>query len=119
MTRRYGDLIEVRGAGEIQSLDVSSAGFTPEQFLWRGRLYVVRAVLAQWIEMGTWWVQSTRVGASPGLPTHDVGAERRVWRVEAAAGRSGTCGVYDLCHEPDRGSSAVITRQWRLARTLD
>lgn len=27
----------------------------PEQFLWRGRLYVVCEVLARWTESGGWW----------------------------------------------------------------
>jgi len=27
----------------------------PAQFLWRGRLYVVREVLSRWTEAGGWW----------------------------------------------------------------
>jgi hypothetical protein len=31
------------------------AGGAPEQFVWRGRLYVVRDVLSCWVETGAWW----------------------------------------------------------------
>ncbi|HET7195266.1 MAG TPA: DUF6504 family protein, partial [Nocardioides sp.] len=53
--RRYDDPVEVRkgwvtGPGHV--------GEGPEQFLWRGRLWQVRAVLAHWVETGSWW-QST------------------------------------------------------------
>jgi len=44
MSRRCGETIEVRRRDEA-----------PEQFLWRGRLYVVRAVLTCWVESGGWW----------------------------------------------------------------
>jgi len=59
----------------------------------------------------------------------DVGAvEREVWRVEAATGRSATCGVYDLVRDvpavdPAAGRSGpahpVPPPRWRLARALD
>ncbi|MCU1590723.1 MAG: hypothetical protein JWP11_1979, partial [Frankiales bacterium] len=41
---RQPDPVEVRRRDDV-----------PEQFLWRGRLYVVRAVLARWTESGGWW----------------------------------------------------------------
>lgn len=44
MSRRCAETIEVRRRDEA-----------PEQFLWRGRLYLVRAVLATWLESGGWW----------------------------------------------------------------
>ncbi|MEP6464355.1 MAG: DUF6504 family protein [Frankiaceae bacterium] len=44
MSRRCTETIEVRRGDEA-----------PEQFLWRGRLYLVRAVLASWTESGGWW----------------------------------------------------------------
>jgi len=54
-------------------------------------------------------------------------AEREVWRVEAAAGRSSPVGVYDLVRDPDRelvGASAgsvgaVPVDGWRLVRLDD
>lgn len=44
MTRLHTDPVEVRRRDD-----------EPEQFLWRGRLYVVREVLARWTEAGQWW----------------------------------------------------------------
>ncbi|MCU1674434.1 MAG: hypothetical protein JWN77_2547 [Frankiales bacterium] len=44
MTRLHADPVEVRRRDDV-----------PEQFLWRGRLYVVREVLARWTEAGGWW----------------------------------------------------------------
>lgn len=44
MSRLHPDLVDVRRRdGE------------PDEFLWRGRLYVVREVLSRWTESGGWW----------------------------------------------------------------
>ncbi len=101
--RQYDDLVEVRrgmvpgAAGPVEG---------PEQFLWRGRLWKVRDVVAHWVETGPWW-QSTDQAAEL-LP------EREVWRVEAgrgaAVGDGG--GVFDLAFDEARGD-------WRLARCAD
>jgi hypothetical protein len=91
----------------------------PEQFLWRGRLYVVRAVLSRWTESGGWW----RTASIRGLTTGDGASpasiddrEREWWRVEADSGRlaalSAGPGVYDLCFDWSEGA-------WSLARVLD
>ena len=46
--RRYDDPVEVRkGADE-----------DPDQFLWRGRLWQVREVVAHWVETGAWWTRT-------------------------------------------------------------
>jgi hypothetical protein len=44
MTRLHADPVEVHKRDDA-----------PDQFLWRGRLYVVREVLARWTEAGSWW----------------------------------------------------------------
>ncbi len=44
MSRLHTDVVEV-----------SRRDDEPAQFLWRGRLYVVREVLARWTESGGWW----------------------------------------------------------------
>lgn len=103
--RRYDDLVEVRRGPVAGCLD------GPEQFLWRGRLWKVRAVVARWVETDPWW-QSALVGAVVGdvsdvsdevlasstrTPRRDdegpkewrqfgsvLVAEREIWRVEAA-----------------------------------
>ena len=60
--RRYDDPVDVR-----RGMVDGSEG--PEQFLWRGRLWKVNAVVAHWVETGPWW-QSREVapvlGATPG-----------------------------------------------------
>lgn len=121
--RRYDDPVDVR-----KGMVDGSEG--PEQFLWRGRLWKVQAVLAHWVETGAWWDSAgaravlgteTAAGSTEGggpalavLP--DLAAEREVWRVEASQGRlsaeGGGGGVFDLLFDWSEGS-------WRLARCLD
>ncbi len=119
--RSYGEVIDVRtavlGPGGHEDGGHGGPGYdaAPHQFLWRGRIYLVREVLAHWIELGTWWsVRGAQVptsvravapeaGSAPAPARSvaaDVGAvEREVWRVEAAAGRSDHPGVFDLVHD--------------------
>lgn len=127
--RTYGEAVQVRTA---PAAETGSDERVPAQFLWRGRLYVVRAVLAHWIELGTWWAGSgsrrrTPSAARPAaLPApevpagpepapvrrsvaFDVGAvEREVWRVEARAGRSSSVGVYDLVRDVPAATAALL-----------
>jgi hypothetical protein len=44
VSRLHTDVVEVQRHDDV-----------PAQFLWRGRLYVVREVLARWTESGGWW----------------------------------------------------------------
>ncbi|RJK96833.1 DUF6504 family protein [Vallicoccus soli] len=115
MTRRYDEQVDVRRRDD-----------EPAQFLWRGRLYVVRDVLDHWVEVGTWWsgagaralLGTDVAGADGGTGAPPLGglavddAEREVWRVEASAGRAAGSGVYDLCLDGASGS-------WTLARAMD
>ncbi len=119
--RRYDDPVEVR-RGMVEGPGGAQEG--PEQFLWRGRLWKVRDVVAHWVETGPWWRSAgvhAVLGSDDGPPgggtrtVTDLLAEREVWRVEAARGigaaRSGT-GVFDLVFDWADGS-------WRLARCED
>ena len=95
--RQYDDPVEVR-RGEAED---------PDQFLWRGRLWKVRAVVAHWVETGPWWqgASSSSTSADRGRTT-DLVAERELWRVEAGRGLQvadgsqaeapATYGVFDL-----------------------
>lgn len=44
MSRLHVDPVEVQRHDDL-----------PAQFLWRGRVYLVREVLARWVESGGWW----------------------------------------------------------------
>jgi hypothetical protein len=125
--RRYDDPVEVRkGADE-----------DPDQFLWRGRLWQVREVVAHWVETGAWWARRpaapaadethgvVQAGGSSAVET-DLLREREVWRVAAARGRVAAAqsaagqspehdpgfGVFDLVFSWSEGS-------WQLVRAMD
>ena len=102
--RLYDDPVEVRKGGGSNGAEEG-----PDQFLWRGRLWKVRAVLAHWVETGPWW-QSAGVRAVVGTdeavgtaeadarggPVVDLVVEREMWRVEAGRGAADAGGVFDL-----------------------
>ena len=121
--RRYDDPVEVRKGPEE----------SPEQFLWRGKLWKVRAVLAHWVETGSWWQSAdaravlgtddtttlVEEGAlAPVTRPGDLLGERELWRVEAAAGMTGHPeddlggGVFDLSFDWADGS-------WQLVGCVD
>lgn len=117
--RRYDDPVEVR-RGWVEG--PAHRGEGPEQFLWRGRLWQVRAVLAHWVETGPWWqtpavralVGTDDTGATPAPgPGPDLLAERELWRVEAGRGSdAGATGVFDLSFDWADGS-------WQLVGCVD
>ena len=134
--RRYGDPVEVR-KGWVGSPGAGVEG--PEQFLWRGRLWKVREVVAHWVETGPWWTSATAravtgsddggtppagtppaglvvptgstAGRSATGPAADLTAERELWRVEAGVG-AGSGGVFDLSFDWADG-------RWQLVGCLD
>ncbi|MEI2811310.1 MAG: DUF6504 family protein [Nocardioides sp.] len=118
--RRYDDPVEVRRGWVGNPTQGQEA---PEQFVWRGRLWQVRAVLAHWVETGSWW-SSAQVLAAIGSSSaseqsdgfdrgwgEDLLGEREFWRVEAGMGRVGG-GVFDLAFDSDNG-------RWQLVGCVD
>ncbi|MFC6285589.1 DUF6504 family protein [Nocardioides sp. GCM10027113] len=116
--RRYDDPVEVR-KGWVTGIE------GPEQFLWRGGLWKVRAVLAHWVETGPWWQSPgvTRVlgaddvdrGEETARSSADLLAERELWRVEAGRGVAATAdgaGVFDLSFDWNDG-------RWQLVGCAD
>ena len=103
--RQYDDPVEVR-RGQTEG---------PDQFLWRGRLWKVRAVLAHWVETGPWW-QSAGADHQETGPVADLVAERELWRVEAGRGRDleglDVAGVFDLSFDWTDG-------RWQLVGCAD
>lgn len=80
----------------IESLTpVASDSTAPLAFRWRGRRYVVGAVLAHWVETGAWWRRAAPQSTSGSGEVLDP--ERWLWRVEACRGAQ--TGVFDLCME--------------------
>ena len=131
--RRYDEPVEVR-RGPVAGWS-SERG--PAQFLWRRRLWKVRAVQAHWVETGPWWqhagvraVIGSEEPTTAGLPTGsstgtatsvaELLVEREVWRVEAGPGGPGGPatvgglgnGVFDLAHD---GATGV----WQLVGCTD
>lgn len=116
MSRRYADEVDVRAGG------ASDAPHAPTAFVWRGRLYVVRAVLGHWRERRAWWAGSAARALhgesgvlgperlDPQRRARELAEEHEVWRVEASRGRAHGVGVYDLCTDPGG---------WRLLRVSD
>lgn len=108
MSRTYADPIDVRRTPDEGDPPLGEPGQgRPDQFLWRGRLYVVREVISHWIESTSWWGGSRRV-LEGSIPAH----EHEVWRVEAQAGRCDSAGVYDLRRD-------VAADRWVLDRAMD
>lgn len=126
--RTYEDLVEVR-KGPVPGYGADGPSTTawpdpaateglaengPQQFLWRGRLWQVREIVAHWVETGAWWLR--RPEERPGRS--ELIREREVWRVTAARGRAVATpddpgfGVFDLAFD---GAEGV----WRLAGSLD
>lgn len=113
--RRYDDPVEVR-KGWIGSPGAGVEG--PEQFLWRGRLWQVRAVLAHWVETGPWWQSpgaravvgsdEPRTGPAGAAVVPDLLVERELWRVEARRGRENGGGVFDLSFDWTAGSWQLV-----------
>ena len=103
-------LVDGEGGGR-EAVDVAG----PEAFIWQGRLYVVRRVLAHWRERRSWWRDA--LDPVPGQPTGiDVASrEQHVWRVEASRGQSFGTGVFDLTSDGAEGPDA----DWRLVRVAD
>lgn len=102
----------------------------PDQFLWQHRLYQVREVLAYWVEAGRWWAAGAAAAMTSGAdgsgscePEYSESAssgsvvtlddgEREFWRVEAAAGRSGQPGIFDLSFD-------WAQARWQLVQVMD
>lgn len=133
MVRRYCEPVEVKAVPSRVPDDLADdvgprsgpAPGQPEAFLWRGRLYVVRAVLGRWRERRAWWHEA--LDPPPGQEGIAAATrERQVWRVEASPGRAAGSGVFDLVGDepgpagmPVGACGGVPAGGWELRRVLD
>ena len=90
MNSVYGEPVEVRARTDGR----------PLRFVWRSRLYVVRAILEHWVINREWWQDPA---AEPGQP------ELEFWRVEASPGQGLTAEIYELRRD-------AATDAWTLRR---
>lgn len=85
----------------VEPVEVVRHDGMPAQFLWRGRLYVVREVLDHWTQTGAWWHSAVVAAMAGGDPSQGPAGidddEREHWRIEAQAGRGGASVVVELC----------------------
>jgi Family of unknown function (DUF6504) len=91
MSRVYGEPVNVQARDDGR----------PARFVWRGRLYTVRAILEHWVINREWWQDPEASGPSgpePGQP------ELEFWRVEAAPGQGMAAGVYELRRDVAAGA---------------
>ncbi len=122
--RRYDEPIEVRrGLVHDRAGDESAEPCEgPEQLLWRNQLWVVREILARWLETGPWWdgpdARAVRGESLSGTDRSgtavmaDLLIETEVWRVAAINGRHGRSGVLELTYRYNTG-------EWRLRSVMD
>jgi len=98
MSRVYGEPVQVQARRDGR----------PLRFVWRSRLYTVRAILEHWVINREWWRDRREPGdpGDPGAPGPGQ-PELEFWRVEAAPGAGMTPGVYELRRE-------VATGTWTL-----
>jgi Family of unknown function (DUF6504) len=84
----YGDPAEVRARDDGR----------PLRFVWRSRLFAVRAILEHWVINQAWWLDPD---TEPGQP------ELEFWRVEATPGQGVPSQVYDLRRDPATGTWTI------------
>jgi hypothetical protein len=93
MSRAHGS----RVYGEPVNVQARDDG-RPARFVWRGRLYTVRAILEHWVISREWW-------QDPGGPAPEPGQlELEFWRIEASPGQGMAAAFFELRREAASGA---------------
>jgi hypothetical protein len=87
-SRVYGDPVNVQARDDGR----------PARFVWRGRLYTVRAILEHWVISREWWQDPGGPGPEPGQ------LELEFWRIEASPGQGLAAAFYELRREAASGA---------------
>jgi Family of unknown function (DUF6504) len=94
MCGTYGEPVQVKARPDGR----------PVRFVWRSRLYTVRAIWEHWVINREWW----REPADPGYAGTEPGQpELMFWRVEAAPGQGMTPDVYELRQDVATGAWTI------------
>ncbi|PWJ53695.1 hypothetical protein SAMN06264364_11198 [Quadrisphaera granulorum] len=129
MSRSFDEVVHVKvEQGEPEA---------PTAFVWRGRLFVVREVLATWSSRLPWWQGvearalrgeavevrgSSALVRQPGSRAAGPAADEQVWRVAASAGFGVEPGTFELACAPAEStdtSGSTAEACWRLVRVVD
>jgi hypothetical protein len=92
----YGEPVEVRARADGR----------PLRFVWRSRLYVVRAILEHWVINREWW-RDPGGDVAAGTETGAGQPELAFWCVEAAPGQGMTPEVYELRQDIAAGTWTI------------
>jgi hypothetical protein len=93
----YGEPVQVRARPDGR----------PVRFVWRSRLYTVRAILEHWVINREWWREPADSGDSGDSGTGPGQPELVFWRVEAAPGQGMTPEVYELRQDVATGAWTI------------
>ena len=102
MNSVYGEPVEVRARADGR----------PLRFVWRSRLYTVRAILEHWVINREWWREPS-VPSEPGQPAQPAQPaqpgqpELEFWRVEAAPGQGIASEAYELRRDAITGAWTI------------
>jgi hypothetical protein len=100
MSRVYGEPVNVQARDDGR----------PARFVWRGRLYTVRAILEHWVVNQEWWLGPGRPNPEPGQPEPGQPEPERgqpeleFWRVEASPGQGLAGEPYELRRDTATGT---------------
>jgi hypothetical protein len=95
MSRVYGEPVNVQARDDGR----------PARFVWRGRLYTVRAILEHWVVNREWWQDPGRPEPERGQPGSEPGPPGlEFWRIEASPGQGQAGELYELRRDTATGT---------------
>jgi hypothetical protein len=97
MSGTYGEPVQVKARPDGR----------PVRFVWRSRLYTVRAIWEHWVINREWWREPADSGEAGEVATGPGQPELMFWCVEAAPGRGMTPGVYELRQDVATGAWTI------------